>query len=120
MNKIVFKGIPPSKKNSKRIIVRRGKPLIIPSKKYEEWHEEMTWELKIQKIPVVNKLDLIEIVFYPNNKRKCDLSNKAESIMDLLVDNGIIEDDNWFVCPELNLKFGGIDKENPRTEIFIR
>jgi hypothetical protein len=39
--------------------------------------------------------------------------------MDLLVDCGIIEDDNWFVVPEVRAKFGGVDKDNSRAEITI-
>ena len=50
---------------------------------------------------------------------KGDLSNKAESIMDLLVDNGVIEDDNWFEVPALASTFGGVDKANPRAEVVI-
>lgn len=39
--------------------------------------------------------------------------------MDLLVDAGILADDNWFVVPQLKLRFGGKDKINPRCEIII-
>ena len=56
---------------------------------------------------------------FPADKRKADLTNKAESIMDLLVDTKIIEDDNWFIINNINLKFGGVDTKNPRAEIEI-
>jgi hypothetical protein len=39
--------------------------------------------------------------------------------MDLLVDAGIIDDDNWYVVPEVRFKFGGVDRLNPRAEITI-
>lgn len=39
--------------------------------------------------------------------------------MDLLVDAGIIEDDNWYVCPKVILVFGAVDKNKPRVEITI-
>ncbi len=71
------------------------------------------------KRPVESKIDRIELIFYPSTKRKADATNKAESVMDLLVDAGIIEDDNWFVVPEVRPKLGGIDKDNPRVEITI-
>lgn len=61
----------------------------------------------------------IHIVFYPKTSVKADLSNKAESILDLLVDARILEDDNWYCVPELYLTFGGKDAENPRAEITI-
>lgn len=39
--------------------------------------------------------------------------------MDLLVDCGILPDDNWYICGDIRLKFGGVDAQNPRTEITI-
>lgn len=35
----------------------------------------------------------------------------------MLVDNGILEDDNYSIVPELILKFGGVDKNNPHCVI---
>jgi hypothetical protein len=40
MTKIVFKGIPPSKKNSKQVFCRGGRPTVIPSKAYTIWNKE--------------------------------------------------------------------------------
>ncbi len=37
----------------------------------------------------------------------------------MLVDKQIIPDDSWYTIPELNIKFGGVSKENPRAEIKI-
>lgn len=71
------------------------------------------------KRPVERQISSIELIFYPSTKRKADATNKAESVMDLLVDAGIIEDDNWFVVPKVELQFGGVDKEKPRVEIII-
>lgn len=48
-----------------------------------------------------------------------DLTNKAESVMDLLVDCGIIVDDSWQVVEKLTLRIGGIDKKNPRVVVEI-
>ena len=39
--------------------------------------------------------------------------------MDLFVDTGILSDDNWFVVGDIHLKFGGVDKLNPRVEVGI-
>jgi Holliday junction resolvase RusA-like endonuclease len=67
----------------------------------------------------IGKPEHISLKFFPKTRRAGDLTNKAESVMDCLVDNGILEDDNWFVCGSLWLQFGGVDKENPRVEIYI-
>jgi Holliday junction resolvase RusA-like endonuclease len=107
-----------AKKNSRRTI-KSGRSL--PSKKYEEWHKEASFQLLLQravKFPVQNDLFIKILFFFPDN-RKTDLSNKAESVMDLLVDCGVLDDDNWKVVGSLYLRSIGVDKKNPRAEIYI-
>lgn len=118
-------GNTPSKKNSKQIVYVRGRPLIISSKKHKDWHSIALESLKlscikqnIHKMTLTTTSDII-LTFYAENRRKFDLTNKAESIMDILVDVGLLEDDNYEVVPNLTLKFGGLDKNNPRCEIEI-
>lgn len=107
----------PSKKNS-RISTRSGKNF--PSKDYTRWHKMASLELKIQNRPL-KPLEIIkEIIihiFFPT-KRKADITNKVESVMDLLVDNGILLDDNYMVCPNLNLS-GSYRKNQAGAHIEI-
>lgn len=107
-----------SKKNSKQLIHVRGRTLIISSKAYKKWHDRAISQLSAKQA-VAGQISGVELIFYPSTKRKFDLSNHTESIMDLLVDAGVIEDDNYSIVPELIIKFGGQDKENPRCEITI-
>lgn len=116
--KLTIIGNVPSKKNSKKLFFIRNRPIFAPSTNYEKWHKQALPQL-LGKSPVEGQIKDIELIFYPESKRKSDLTNKAESIMDLLVDAGIIEDDNWFVIPKVVLIFGGVDKNNPRCEITI-
>ena len=106
----------PSKKNSKRRVQRGASVFMIPSQAHEEWHAVQMWALKAwphgQQHPKKMELD-----FYAPDRRKADLSNKTESVMDLLVDAGILEDDSWFVVPQLLLTLVDIDKQNPRVVI---
>ena len=51
--------------------------------------------------------------------RKTDLSNKVESINDLLVKYGLLEDDNRNVIKELKVVCNGVDKQNPRVDVDI-
>lgn len=96
----------------------RGKRIFhFPSNKYREWHKEASAQLPKIKIRDIMELT---IVFYFPDARTTDLSNKCESIMDLLVDNGVLEDDNWNIVPRLVLESGGIDRINPRAEIQWR
>lgn len=114
MNKITLTGRIPSKKNSKIMVCRGKTPMLLPSAKYTEWHKDAMLQLK--GVDKIDK-DILFLTFYSPDKRPSDLSNKTESIMDLLVDAGLIEDDNWFVIKKLVLIFGGVDKDNPRCEI---
>src|SRR4030042_1694739 len=109
-----------SKKNSKNIVQRGNRKYIVPSENYKIWHEEQSWQLikHRQKNPI-EKCE-IRMVFFPPDRKKSDLSNKAESVMDLLVDNHVLIDDNWFICSKLSLEFGEVRKNNPRVEIYIK
>jgi hypothetical protein len=49
-----------------------------------------------------------------------DLTNKAESIMDLLVLNNVLKDDNWKILYDVHLRSVGLDRKDPRVEIWIR
>lgn len=124
---IIIRGRIPSKKNSVVMFVRNGKLFKMPSNKYREWHKDASEQLKgqyplavaLSGIPIV-KVQAIELRLFAPDKRAADLTNKAESVMDLLVDNGIIADDNWFVVPIILLTFGGVDKADPRVEIILK
>ena len=107
-----FEGSTPSKKNQKIMICRGPRPMLIPSKKYTEWHKEHMWLLK-KSVPrePIEKVDAMWLEFGAATHHKWDLTNKAESIMDILVDAGILKDDNYTVVPNLSLSFTGVDKE---------
>jgi glutaredoxin len=53
-------------------------------------------------LPLEN-IKKITIYITFGTKHKADLTNKAESIMDLLVDMNVLEDDNFLIVPELTL-----------------
>lgn len=100
-------------------MVCRGRtPILLPSQSYQTWHKDASNQLVSYK----NKgqeFHSVHCVFYAPDKRPFDLTNKAESIMDLLVDNKIIQDDNCYVLENVVLLFGGVDRENPRVEIEL-
>ena len=103
---IEFKWIPPSKKNSKQVFCRWGRPTVIPSKAYQKWHGEMEDELWEVVLETWHPYVMTYNFFIPYNKdgseskRPFDYSNKIESINDLLVDLEIIEDDNYYIIKE--------------------
>lgn len=108
---LTIRGRIPSKKNS-RINTRSGRSF--PSSKYTLWHKDASSQ--IQNASKQTKKGFV-LTFYMPDDRRCDLTNKAESVMDLLVDNEVIEDDAWQKTGDVYLKSAGIDRENPRVEI---
>ena len=117
---LTLNGRIPSKKNSK-IFARRGqRTFLIPSNKYTQWHKEASLEVKQQQIQMVNNVSEIQLEFVMPDNRKTDLTNKAESVMDLLVDCGIIEDDSWQFIPLLTLSCKGKNKDKPGVTIWIK
>jgi Holliday junction resolvase RusA-like endonuclease len=112
--KIVIYGSCPSKKNSKIISCRNNRPCLFPSAKYTKWHKDALLQL-IGKGKITSKE--LNLTFYAADRRKFDLTNKAESIMDTLVDAGLLSDDNISVISTLHLKFGGVEPGNARCEI---
>lgn len=96
----VINGNIPSKKNS-RITIKTGRSF--PSKAYTKWHKEASKQIKTQDIPkepLKHISEIIIIIYFPT-LRKADITNKVESVMDLMVDTEILEDDNFFVVPKL-------------------
>lgn len=86
-----------------------------PSSKYTAWHKEAVKQLVgVKSIPQGTPL---VFTYYSDSMRSGDLSNKWQSIEDTFTDVGIIEDDNWFHLPDIHMKFGGVDRENPRAII---
>lgn len=117
MVQVVISGRIPSKKNSRISMVRGGKIINIPSNDFRKWHKEASkYLVGVRPLNIVKSISLM--FFMPDNRRT-DLTNKAESVMDLLVDGGIISDDSWQVIKKVELESMGIDKENPRVEISI-
>ncbi len=92
--------------------------MLFPSKDFVAWHKDAVQQVT-RGAGMPYERCSVEITIYAPDRRASDLTNKAESIMDLLVDTGVVSDDNWFVCDPILLKFGGVDKTNPRAEIII-
>ena len=119
MQNLVIKGRIPSKKNSKRVFRRNGLTILVASLQDEKCTREAWLQLKEQKARAMVGSVSVKMNFWFPDNRKTDLTNKAESVMDLLVDMGVIEDDNVKICPKVSLEFCGIDKNDARVEIGL-
>lgn len=118
--KFLLTGETPSKKNS-RIVLANGKN--IPSKQYRQWHEGAYFLITAQKnhqklykpieCPVI-----LEVHFTHGDYRRRDCDNGLSSICDLLVDSGVLKDDNWQIVTKC-IVTNGYDKNNASCSIII-
>lgn len=111
---------PVSKKNSQRIVIVRGRPMIIPSKVYKDYEKAAVALLRQQYSgePIDTKVN-VAMVFYMPTHRRVDLVNLQEACLDVLVTAGILQDDNSKIVACMDESYVTYDKKNPRTEITI-
>lgn len=116
--KLIISGTTPSKKNS-RINTRSGRSF--PSARFTEWEKSALYELKQQfnGLTVTNYPVSVTMIFFNIDNRRHDLDNQSSSVLDTLVKLKIIEDDNQNCVDCVQLQYGGVDKENPRCEVYL-
>ena len=113
--------IPPkTKKNHPRILKNRrtGKSFVAPSEQYENYERDCAWFIQPLENPISYAVN-VRCIFYMPDKRRCDLTNLLESIDDILVKYGVLADDNYSIVAGHDGSRVKVDKENPRTEIYI-
>lgn len=123
--KFHYEGNTPSKKNQKRIVRRKdGAPFIMASTDYARWHKGAHLEMKLQMSritgvtwPLSRTSQVIIRLFYEDRRRR-DSTNTVESIMDLLVDAGILADDCWVMVGPMGI-FPSLRPDAPGWDIQL-
>ena len=101
------KGEVPAKKNS-RITLRNGKT--IPSEKYRAWHKYASLIVSAQALKQWGRLYTItdpvriEVTFVHGDFVRRDSDNGLSSVLDLLTDCEILQDDNWRIVRKIEVK----------------
>lgn len=109
---------PVTKKNHSQVVMIKGRPIVLPSKPYQEYEKKCKPYIpKIEK-PIDFPINL-ECHFYKGTHRKCDITNLLQAVCDILVKYKFIEDDNYSIIASMDGTRVFYDKENPRTEIYI-
>lgn len=110
--------VPVTKKNSQRIVLVRGRPLILPSQKYKDYERDALPALLLHRKHITQPVN-VRCLYYMPTRRRVDLCNLLEATCDLLVHHGVLEDDNSAVVVSHDGSRVLYDKERPRTEVFI-
>lgn len=112
---------PRSKKNSMQILTNPGthRPFISPSSAYKAYRKAA---LMLIPADVRKGLDgpvNVKCVYYMQTRRRVDMCNLIEATLDVLVDAGVLADDNSGIAAGHDGSRVLYDKEHPRTEITI-
>ena len=107
----------PSKKNSRVVDRRTGRTF--PNKRFTEWHKAATIYVRQQSAhPLDGGPFALYLEFTHGDKIRRDSDNGVSSILDLLVDCGVLQDDNWMVVSKI-VTTNLYDKGNPCVNISI-
>lgn len=121
---LTLPGEPRTKKNSPRILKNRktGASFVAPSQNYIYYRNSCIIFLRrcsgIPAQPLTVPCNVC-VLYYMPTRRRVDLLNLLEASLDILVDAGILEDDNSCIVVSHDGSRVLYDKENPRAEITI-
>lgn len=110
---------PVTKKNSQRIVINRstGRPMILQSERYLQYEKDAHWFLP--RVETIDTAVNVKAIFYMPTKRRVDLVNLQEALLDVLVKYEILADDNSNIVHSMDGSYVDYDKDNPRTEVYI-
>jgi len=112
---------PVTKKNHGRIVMCGRYPKLLPSEAYERYTKAAKPFLQTiyRTVGSVASPVNLKCVFYLDRRRKGDLAGYLQAVQDLLVETGILADDNRNIVASVDGSAVLYDKENPRTEITV-
>jgi Holliday junction resolvase RusA-like endonuclease len=119
--KYTIKLAPITKKNSQQILTNKktGRSFIAPSSRFKQYEREAAWFLRPRPPRPIECPLNIKCLFYMPTRRLVDLTNLLEAVDDVMVNEGIIKDDNSRIVVAHDGSRVLYDKDNPRTEIYI-
>lgn len=114
-------GTPRTKKNSPVMI--KGRNLLLPSQAFRKYAADtkLLWQHEAAVLmghPIDFPVNVCA-VYYMDTRRIVDLVGLLQGTLDLMVENGILKDDNTRIAASYNGSHVEYDKENPRVEITI-
>lgn len=112
---------PRSKKNSMQILVnpRTRRPFISPSSAYKAYRKAALMLIPAEARQNIDYPVNVCAVFRMPTRRKVDVVNLQEALLDVLVDAGVLADDNSGIVAGMDGSRVVYDKEAPGTEVTI-
>lgn len=114
-------GNPRPKKNNMRPARRRnGSLMLIQSQNYIDFASSAKPQLLQQyKDNAIDYAVNVKLIYYRADNRRTDLVNLQNATLDILVDANVLADDNYKIVTSTDGSRVYVDKDNPRTEIYI-
>lgn len=109
---------PTTKKNHGQIVMIKGRPIMLPSKPYQEYEKKCKPYMPKLSEPIDYPINL-KCTYYMGARRKCDITNLLQATCDILVKYKVLADDNYSIVASVDGTRVYYDKENPRTIIEI-
>lgn len=113
--------VPRSKKNSQQILVnpKTKRPFVSPSSAYKAYLKAALTMIPQDARQNIDYPVNVKAVYYMDTHRKVDKTNLEGALMDVLVDAGVLADDNCKIAAMTDGSRVSYDKEHPRTEVTI-
>lgn len=90
----------PSKKNSRVTCRRTGRSF--PNRRFRDWHCGALADVLRQGVPAAPiPCAVVRLHFLHSTLRRRDGDNQLSSVLDLLVDAGVLKDDSWANVPRV-------------------
>lgn len=113
--------VPRSKKNSQKIVMNKktGRPFIMYSDAYKAYRKAALMLIPAEARQHVEYAVNVKALFFMETRRRVDLNNLTEALCDVLVEAGVIGDDNSNIVAGMDGSRVLYDREHPRTEVTI-
>lgn len=93
--------------------------MIIPSAQYKQYERDCMWQMPQKAKQEIDIPVNVQCVYYMPTRRRVDLVNLLEATDDILVNAGVLADDNCKIVAAHDGSRVDYDKHNPRVEITI-
>lgn len=112
-----------AKKNSRTAVTTGGKTYTRPNKGHDAWLRDALqhiaiWRMTARPMPFPEELS-IQVSLYRRDRTHYDPDNMGASVLDALVDSGIIPRDGYPTVLWVLSHHAGIDAQNPRAVVRI-